>query len=734
MNNLNIDHTLRFPKLLLSPHDQISIGGIDYFKAQETDDGYILRRVDSRDAAKELSHAAIWHASKSPDWEYRPGEFDPSSVRIKQSSAIGALHALAEGEAMDVFVRWQYVTRVTQYIAKGEANLSADKLDILLSKIEFELIQDDRCRLIAERNIRRKKLKSGGKSARQGDAKKLPAGTERSVFERPSARTLLRWKKMLKEGGGVPWALRSNARKSGGGRRLCPKQREFTVKYGAKYATADRPSFAQLHEEMGNAVEDFNETVPPDQKISCPSIDSLKRFVAGLSKFFVCVGRYGPEEAKRRFIWTGQGPDIVRPGQRVEIDHHEIDLMTILKRQGLWQALNPEQQIRVARMQLCAALDVATGCVLGACLSETPSAADTLRVLRMSVSDKALLAASAGAESGWHQRVKPDTVATDGGTMNTERNVVFAIHGLKSGHEISPGGLPWLRGTLERFFGTFETKLVSRFSGRTFGSAAKLFNYKSEDLAHLTTDELAELIVLWIVDVYHNTESEGLGGETPAQAWKRLTETVGMRPVPDRRTLRAVFGIKTERKLSGEGLAVVGLHYSSEAMGRRWLKEKDSKVEVRFDPNDVGTICFRVGNSWLEARCTEPGFDGVSLAEWSKTVHDLRQTFAADNKITAPVVRRAMRGIREAANATRVRENIATPEYSAEDLARLEDEVFRGFVMPKSPSEVAAGSDDFLDGGYATGGIGLAPAQPTLGVEPDLESDSDGAADFSFEG
>lgn len=734
MNNLNVDHTLRFPKLLLSPRDQISIGGIDYFKAQETDDGYILRRVDSRDAAKELSHAAIWHASKSPDWEYRPGQFEPSSVRIKQISPIDSLHTLAEAESTVVYVRWQYVTRVLQRVAEGKGNFSVAKLDVALSQIEFDLFQDGRLKMIIERNARRKNSKSGGKNSGQGKAKKLRAGTERSVFERPSARTLLRWLKMLKEGGFVPWALRSNARNSGGGRRLCPKQREFIAKYGAQYATRDRPSYAQLHDEMGKDVQDFNDSVPTNLQISCPSIDSLKRFVAGLSKFFVCVGRYGPEEAKRRFIWTGQGPDIVRPGQRVEIDHHEIDLMTILKRQELWQALNAEQQVRVARMQFCAALDVATGCVLGACLSETPTAADTLRVLRMSVSDKSLLAAGAGAESGWHQRVKPDTVATDGGTMNTERNVVFAIHALKSGHEISPGGLPWLRGTLERFFGTFETKLVSRFSGRTFGSAAKLFNYKSEDLAHLTTDELAELIVLWIVDVYHNTESDGLGGETPAQAWKRLTETVGMRPVPDRRTLRAVFGIKTERKLSGEGLTVAGLHYSSEAMGWLWLKEKDCNVEVRFDPNDVGAICFRVGNSWPEARCTEPGFDGVSLAEWSQTVHDLRQTFAADNRITAPVVRRAMRAIREAANATRVRENIATPEYSAEDLARLEDEVFRGFVMPKRPSEVAAGSDDFLGGGYATGGIGLAPTLPTVCVEPDDESDSDAVDDFKFEG
>ncbi|HEV7318795.1 MAG TPA: Mu transposase C-terminal domain-containing protein [Ensifer sp.] len=734
MNNLNADRTLRFPKLLLSPQDQVSIGGIDYFKAHATDDGYILRRVDSPDAAKDFSHAAIWHASKSPDWEYRPGQFDPGSVRIKQISSFDSLHTLAEAEATEVYVRWQYVTRVLQRVAEGKANFSVTKLDAALSQIEFDLFQDDRLKMIIERNARRKNSKSGGKNSSQGKAKKLRAGTERSVFERPSARTLLRWLKMLKEGGGVPWALRSNARKSGGGRRLCPKQREFVAQYGAKYATADRPSFSQLHEEMSNAVQDLNETVPTDQQISCPSIDSLKRFVAGLSKFFVCVGRYGTEEAKRRFIWTGQGPDIVRPGQRVEIDHHEIDLMTILKRQELWQALNAEQQVRVARMQLCAALDVATGCVLGACLSETPSAADTLRVLRMSVSDKALLAANAGAVSGWDQRVQPDTVATDGGPANTERNVVFAIHGLKSGHEISPGGLPWLHGTLERFFGTFETKLVSQFSGRTFGSVAKLFNYKSEDLAHLTTDELAELIVFWIVDVYHNTESDGLGGETPARAWKRLTETVGMRPVPDRRTLRAVFGIKTERKLSGEGLTVAGLHYSSEAMGRLWLKEKDCDVEVRFDPNDIGTICFRVGNSWPEARCTEPGFDGVPLAEWSQTVHDLRQTFVADNKITAPVVRRAMRAIREASNATRVRENIATPEYSAEDLARLEDEVFRGFVMPKSPSEIAAGSDDFLGGGYATGGTELTQTQLRVDDEPDHRPNSDSADDFSFEG
>lgn len=726
---------LSVPKLLLSPDDQISIAGVKYFRAQQTDEGYILRRVDSRDAAKEFSHAALWHASKADDWSHEPGEFEPESVRVRQATGVAAIHQLSEAEAPKIYKRWQFVTRVQQYIAAGKTNRSKEQLEAILPQIATDMCDCARAQEIIARNVARRKAKAGGTSPGRGTVKKLRGGTEISRVEPPSVRTFLRWEQKLKDGGYVPWALRDSARKSGGGQRLSPKQRELIVKYGSQYATPDRPSFAKLYIAMESEVDDHNQTVEPEQRVECPSIDSLKRYVARLSEFAVCVGRYGPEEARRQFIWTSQGLDINRPGQRVEIDHHEIDLMTILKRQKLWDSLNAEQQIRVQRMQLCVAIDVATNCILGACLSETPSSADTIRVLRMAVSDKSELAASAGAESGWHQSAKPDTVATDGAATNTEQNFVFAIHDLKSGHEIAPGGLPWLRGTLERCFGTLESKFVPEFSGRTFGSPAKLFNYKSEQLAHLTTDELADLLVLWIVDAYHNCPSDGLGGETPAKAWERLTQTVGMRPLPDRETMRAVFGLKITRKLSGEGLRVVGHRYTSDKLGRLYLVRGKIKVDVRLDPNDIGTIAFRIGNTWHEAGCTEPNFDGVSLAEWSQTVHDLRQSFAADNKITAPIVRRAMRTIRAAATASRVRENIATKEYSADDIARLEDGVFLGFSTPKSSSLETDDGGDLLDGGFATG---TALLQPPTRQEHTHESgdvpNNDGSDDFSFEG
>ncbi|MGO4175919.1 hypothetical protein [Bosea sp. TAF32] len=291
-----------------------------------------------------------------------------------------------------------------------------------------------------------------------------------------------------------------------------------------------------------------------------------------------------------------------------------------------------------------------------------------------------------------------------------------------------------MRGTLERSFGTIETGLISWFSGRTFGAPHKVFN-KPEELAHLTTDELAQMLVLWIVDVYHNTPSVALRGETPANAWKRLSRTVGLRPVPDSRTLREVFGIKLERKLSGEGLKALGLHYSSEELGRHFLRRGASKLQIRLNPSDIGSISYKLSDLWLEARCTESGFDGVTLSEWSQTIHDLRQSFAAENKLTAPIVRRAMRTIRTTAETSRVRENIATKEYSAEDLARLEDEVFLGFSMPKSASDQPVCEGDLLDGGFATGGIVLPPLDPP--VDDDETPDNtpiDDSDDFSFEG
>lgn len=70
----------------------------------------------------------------------------------------------------------------------------------------------------------------------------------------------------------------------------------------------------------------------------------------------------------------------------------------------------------------------------------------------MVASDKTALAKDAGAEMDWTEATGVETYSTDGGPALIDATVDQIIWDLGSRHEIPPGGVPWLRGTLSASF------------------------------------------------------------------------------------------------------------------------------------------------------------------------------------------------------------------------------------------------------------------------------------------
>ena len=138
----------------------------------------------------------------------------------------------------------------------------------------------------------------------------------------------------------------------------------------------------------------------------------------------------------------------------------------------------------------------------------------------------------------------------------------MAVADLGATYEAPPAGVPKLRSRIERLFRTFGQQLAPMLIGRTFGNPVERGDYPSEQWASLTDDELAQIFTLFIVDIYHNTPHAGLKGETPANAWKRLSAEQGVTPPPDANHRRAVFGIPIARKLDRHGVRVFGINYT----------------------------------------------------------------------------------------------------------------------------------------------------------------------------
>ena len=152
-----------------------------------------------------------------------------------------------------------------------------------------------------------------------------------------------------------------------------------------------------------------------------------------------------------------------------------------------------------------------------------------------------------------------------------------------------------MRAHVERSFNTTRTQLLPNFTGQTFANIQDKGDYDPKANASLFVDELARALVLYEVDVYHNSPHEGLLGETPRAAWQRLMlQGAGFsRVTPGAHRQRATFGIPLTRTLSKRGIRVMGLHYQSQALAAVLARDGNVPLAVRVDPEDLGWISFR---------------------------------------------------------------------------------------------------------------------------------------------
>ncbi|MEE9452996.1 MAG: Mu transposase C-terminal domain-containing protein [Paracoccaceae bacterium] len=169
--------------------------------------------------------------------------------------------------------------------------------------------------------------------------------------------------------------------------------------------------------------------------------------------------------------------------------------------------------------------------------------------------------------------------------------------------ERPPAGAPTLRSTIERLFRTFGLKLMPLLAGRTYGNPKERRDYDSKHWASLSDDELIQVLILFVVDVYHNQPHEGLFGETPANCWVRLSKEYGVTPPPDGHVRRAVFGTRQTRELRGNGVRMFGIDYTCQALRAHFIHGHDRTLELRVDERDLGWISVKVGKKMVSGHC-----------------------------------------------------------------------------------------------------------------------------------
>lgn len=714
----------RTDKLNFGPHDRVTFAYRPYCRPVRTTTGWQFERDDGSELSEAFSHAEIQARVDLPGYLYERDFFAPAIVRGRAARRAASMDDVAAHEQPEVLFRWQICKRFERLtregvvpttdagFAKAAPIISAEVAKLECAKVRPKPRGRDR----GGRGKPRAPAPEG-KVRKGGRTRGVPTSGKPDVVLRrmPPVSTFWKWWRKYRAAHGMPWGLRDEYGNCGGRPApICAEAAEVLAQMGRDRADLNRASLKLLLERMRNAVAALNEGRPEDERVPCPSRKQLNDHLDSLRHVRVVAGRELIGPAARRMRIASGGLGIVRPLERVEMDHWEVHLQGILVAVGLWDRLNRAQRRAIGRMHLCVAIDVATRAILGMHLSETPTAADALAVVRMMVSDKGVFADAVGALTPWDMAGTPETIATDGGGAFVSDEFGLAVASLRCDLVIPPAGLPWLRGTIERFFRTAHMRLVARFRGRTFENILALGEYPAEKLANLDSRDLAWVIVRWVVDVYHNTRHEGLGGATPREAWLGGVALYGTTPPPDPHVRRAIFGVRLARTLNGEGLRILGLRYWSHALVELYLAEGKQDVEVKLDPADVGEISVRIGRTWHAARCLRPEVAGVDVATWIEAAAGLRRVRADSSGLHERVVRDAIQAIERVGATALDREGIADPTPTTEQLDHFERELLRGFQVPDPVADLdREDPGDPLAGGISvTGPIGPTIPEP----------------------
>ncbi|MFN3312483.1 MAG: Mu transposase C-terminal domain-containing protein [Hyphomonas sp.] len=428
-------------------------------------------------------------------------------------------------------------------------------------------------------------------------------------------------------------------------------------------------------------------------RLPVPSARTVRRRIAALDPFEVVAQRKGIEAARRKFGFYEEGLSADYPLQRIEMDEWQIDLATLLGDSGALDGLPPEDRAKfeVGRRWIYVAIDCATRCVLGFRIVATPNAQDAIRTLNLIIQDKTPIALAAGCVSQWDQSGGIGVLVTDQGSAFAAEIFRMAVADLGATYEAPPAGVPKLRARIERIFRTFGQQLAPMLIGRTFSNPTERGDYPSEQWAALTDDELAEIFTLFIADIYHNTPHAGLKGETPANAWKRLSIEQGVTPPPDANQRRAVFGIPLSRKLDRHGVRVFGVNYTCPMLQEALLRGAGGEISIRVDPEDLTHVSICLGHEWHSAQAVSQAVHGLSLGEWQTIVRDLRTRFKEQASLSEDTIREARRKIRAIDARARELRRIQPQHLTAEALNRLESRLFLG--LRTGPEGSAASGD-----------------------------------------
>jgi len=436
------------------------------------------------------------------------------------------------------------------------------------------------------------------------------------------------------------------------------------------YLTRQRPRVSDLVTEVQRRCRTLG--------LPKPSRTAINLRIGQRASVEVLAKRSGRKAARDRFGPATGSLTAPWPLALVQIDHTLVDVI----------AVGSVTRQPIQRPWLTIAIDVHSRCVAGFHLAlEPPSATSVALCIAHAVLPKAGWLMARGVAGDWPVQGLIERLHLD----NAKE---FHSEALKRGCEqygiavdYRPVRTPHYGGHIERLIGTMMGK-VHLLPGTTFSDVRAKGDWKPEDTAALTLDEIERWLAHAIVGVYHHDLHRGIG-TTPVAAWERGILGDGQisgRGMPtaidDPRRFLIDFLPMERRLVRREGVFLHSIGYWADVL-RTWIGERERMI-VRYDPRDLSRVHLLAPDGrYYDLSYRDLRRPAISLWEHRLALTRLRDEGRAEiNEDAIFTAIDAMRGIAQRASA-----ETKTARRQRERRLRLD-----GVVTERRPAAIAAES------------------------------------------